>query len=150
MYAVAGFKIGLPDAWTQSRSGSVAYLVQSAKSYHLNVNLNYWVFAKPLRQAQYLKNNAAVAHPLDFKVLVLAAIAFKSVGGYRVSPAAELKYKWENTAGKSFTEEVILVTLPTSAGVQSYQFSTWSATSVFGSAWSVVRAAIPTFRPLPG
>lgn len=150
MYTVAGFKIGMPDAWTQSVSGSVAYLVQSSRGFHLAVNLSYWLFAKPLRQAQYVESKAVVAHPYDFRVLVLQAVSFQSIGGYRTAAAAELKYSWKNIAGKSFTEEVILVTLPTSAGGQPYQFSLWASSGAFGPAYGVVQSALPTFRPLPG
>jgi serine/threonine protein kinase len=149
MSTVAGFEIGLPDAWTQSINGAVAYLSQAAKGFHLAVNLNYWLYAEPLREAQYLEAKAAKAHPDSFRVLTLTAIGFKSVGGYRAAAAAELKYSWKNTAGSSFTELVILVTLPTSAGAQAYQFSLWAPSSTFSVASGVLHTAMPTFRPLP-
>ncbi len=151
MGSVAGFKIGVPDAWTQVISGQAAHLNQTVRNFHLTVNLAYWLYAKPLREAQYLQGQAAAAHSRDYKVLTLAAVGFKAVGGYRSAAAAELKYSWKNvTSGVDFAEQVLLVTLSTSAGSQPYTLSLWAPTATFPAANGIFHTALPTFRPMPG
>jgi eukaryotic-like serine/threonine-protein kinase len=150
MDAVAGFKIGMPDAWKQSVSGQVAHLVQSARDFHLSVNLTYWTYAKPLREAQYLQTLAAKAHKNDYRVLILSSVGFKAVGGYHAASAAELKYSWYNaTQAIDYTELDLLVTLPTSAGSQPYSFALWAPSGTFGSARGIFGTALPTFRAMP-
>jgi eukaryotic-like serine/threonine-protein kinase len=150
MDAVAGFKIGMPDAWTQSVSGEVAHLTQSARDFHLGVNLNNWVYARPLREAQYLETLAANAHPNDYRVLLLSSVGFKTLGGYLSAAAAELKYSWYNASqGIYYTELDVLVTLSTSAGSQPYTFALWAPSGTFGSARSIFGTALPTFSALP-
>ncbi len=150
MDAVAGFKIGMPDAWTQSVSGQVAHLTQSARDFHLGVNLAYWVYAKPLREAQYLEVLAAKAHKNDYRVLILSSVGFKTLGGYRSAAAAELKYSWYNASqGTYYTQLDLLVTLSTSAGSQPYSFALWAPSGTFGSARGIFGTALPTFRALP-
>jgi eukaryotic-like serine/threonine-protein kinase len=151
MGSVAGFKIGMPDAWTQVVSGQAAHLNQTVRNFHLTVNLAYWLYAKPLREAQYLQGQAAAAHKHDYKVLTLAAVGFKAVGGYTSAAAAELKYSWKAaTSGVDFTKQVLLVTLSTSAGSQPYAFSLWAPTATFPAAKGILHTALPTFRPMPG
>jgi hypothetical protein len=146
----AGFKIGMPDAWTQSVSGEVAHLTQSARNFHVSVNLAYWVYAKPLREAQYLQVQAAKAHPNEYRVLLLSSVGFKTLGGYRSASAAELKYSWYNAnQGIYYTQLDLLVTLSTSAGSQPYEFALWAPSGTFGSARSILGTAMPTFRVLP-
>lgn len=151
MGSVAGFKIGVPDAWTQVVSGQAAHLNQTVRNFHLTVNLAYWLYAKPLREAQYLQGQAAAAHKHDYKVLTLAAVGFKAVGGYTSAAAGELKYSWKNvTSGVDFTEQVLLVTLSTRTGSQPYAFSLWAPTATFPAANGILHTALPTFRPMPG
>jgi eukaryotic-like serine/threonine-protein kinase len=146
----AGFKIGMPDAWVQSVSGQVGHLTQSVRDFHLTVNLAGWVYAGPLREAQYLENRAAKAHPNDYRVLLLTSVGFKAMGGYRSASAAELKYSWYNaTQAIDYTELDLLVTLSTTAGSQPYTFALWAPTGTFGSARGIFNTALPTFRPLP-
>jgi eukaryotic-like serine/threonine-protein kinase len=148
--AVAGFKIGMPDAWTESVSGQVAHLTQTGRDFHLSVNLAYWAYAKSLREAQYLQTQAAKAHKDDYRILSLSSVGFKAVGGYRPASAAELKYSWyDTTQGTDYTELDLLVTLPTSAGSQPYAFALWAPTGAFGPARAVLGTALPTFRPMP-
>jgi eukaryotic-like serine/threonine-protein kinase len=150
MDTVAGFKVGMPDAWTQSVSGEVAHLTQSARDFHLGVNLNYWVYVRPLREAQYLETLAANAHPNDYRVLLLSSVGFKTLGGYRSASAAELKYSWYNASqGTYYTQLDVLVTLSTSAGSQPYTFTLWAPSGTFGSARGIFGTALPTFRALP-
>jgi hypothetical protein len=151
MGTVAGFKIGMPDAWTQSVVAPVAHLTQSARNFHLAVDLNYWLYTKPLREAQYLETLAAASHKKqDFHVLVLEATNFTSLGGWRSSAAAELKYTWKAATGTAWTEIVYLTTLPTTAGAQSYEWALWAPSSTYSAAYGVLHQAMPTFRPLPG
>jgi hypothetical protein len=150
MEAVAGFKIGMPDAWWQSVSGQVAHLNQSGRDFHLTVNLAYWEYAKPLREAQYLQAQAAKAHKNDYRVLILSSVGFKAMGGYRSGSAAELKYSWYNPSlATDYTQLDLVVTLSTSAGSQPYTFALWAPSGTFGSASSIFRTALGTFRPLP-
>jgi eukaryotic-like serine/threonine-protein kinase len=150
MEAVAGFKIGMPDPWVQSVSGEVAHLTQQARDFHLAVNLAYWAYARPLREAQYLQTQAAKAHKNDYRVLILSSTGFAAQGGYRSASAAELKYSWYNASeATDYTELVLLVTLSTSAGSQPYTFSLWAPSDTFGSASGIFHTALPTFRPLP-
>lgn len=150
MEAVAGFKIGMPDAWVQSVSGQVAHLTQSARNFHLSVNLAYWAYAKPLREAQYLQTQASKAHKNQYRVLLLSSVGFKAAGGYRSASAAELKYTWYNaTEAIHYTQLDLLVTLSTTAGSQPYTFALWAPSGTFGSADSIFHSALITFRPLP-
>ena len=152
MGALAGFKIGMPVLWTQSVSAPVAHLNQTVRSFHLAVDLSYWLYTRPLREAQYLQNQAAAAHKgHKYKELLLTTTNFTSLGGFRSATAGELKYSWNNASlGYNETELVVLVTLNTSAGPQSYEFELWAPTQTFGSARSILTTALPTFRPLPG
>ena len=152
MDAVAGFKVGVPTLWTQTISVPVAQLNQSARAFHLAVNVSYWQYSGPLREAQYLQTAAAAAHKNHgYRELLLATTNFQSLGGFRSATAAELKYSWNSTSlGYNETELVILVTLNTSAGAQPYEFELWAPTQTFGSARSILTTAMPTFRPLPG
>jgi hypothetical protein len=150
MGSLAGFKIGMPSPWTQSIGVQIAHLNQPTRGFHLNVNLSYWEYAKPLREAQYLQSAAAASHKHGYRELVLTAIGFEQVGGFRSAQAAELKYTWHNPTLGNFTELVILVTLSTKSGDQPYEFALWSPASTYPTASGVLDTAMPTFRPLPG
>ncbi len=149
MGSTAGFKIGMPVAWKQAIAVLVAHLNQPARNFHLAVGLGSWTYAKPLPQAKYLWSlDAADYH--DFRLLLLAAIGFKLVGGFKAAPAAELKFGWHKASGASFTELVVLVTLVTKSGPQPYTFTLWAPASTFPAANGIFHAAMKTFRPLPG
>jgi hypothetical protein len=150
MGSLAGFKMGMPSPWTQSIGGQVVHLSQPVHNFHLNVSLSYWLYAKPLREAQYLQTQAAGSHKHGYRELALSAVGFEQVGGFRAAQAAELKYTWTNPSLGSFTEMVILVTLPTKSGDQPYEFALWAPAATFPAANSVLQTAMPTFRPLPG
>jgi hypothetical protein len=148
MGTVAGFKIAVPDPWTQAIDGLVVHLNRAARNFHILVNLAEWVYVKPLPQAQYLQTQAAHSH-YHYKELILEAIGFKSVG-YTSAPAAELKFSWVvKSTGVSYTELVILVTLSTKAGDQPYTFTLTAPTATFPAADSIYHIALKTFRPLP-
>jgi hypothetical protein len=152
MDAVAGFKLGMPDLWTQTVNAPVAQLNQAARSFHLAVNLSYWEYSGPLREAQYLQSLAASAHKgHGYKELLLSTTNFEALGGFRSAKVAELKYSWNSAAlGYNETELILLMTLSTSAGGQPYEFELWAPTQTFGAARSILTTATPTFRPLPG
>jgi len=152
MDAVAGFKVGMPDLWTQSVSVPVAQLNQAARSFHLAVNLSYWEYTKPLREAQYLQGLAAAAHKgHGYKELLLSTTNFESLGGFRSATVGQLKYSWNSASlGYNVTELIWLMTLNTSAGSQPYEFELWAPTQTFGAARGILTTATPTFRPLPG
>ncbi len=145
--AVAGFKIAVPDAWTQAVSVPVVHLNAPVRRFHIVVDLSQWAYPKPLAQAQYLQAEAAASHN-GYRLLALAAIAFKSVG-YRAAVAAELKFSWLKASGARITELVVLVTLPTKSGDQPFALSVWAPTAVFPAARAVFDTALETFRPLP-
>jgi hypothetical protein len=152
MDALAGFKIGMPDAWTQAVSVPVAELNDAASGFHLDVNLSYWLYVSPLNEAQYLQSLAATAHKgHGYKELLLSKVNFHALGGYQSASAAELKYSWNSaTLDYNVTELVVLVTLNTSAGSQPYEFELTAPTSTWGTARGILTTALPTFRPLPG
>jgi hypothetical protein len=152
MEAVAGFKIGMPDLWTQSVNVPVAQMNQVARGFHLAVNLSYWDYAKPLREAQYLQSLAAAAHKgHGYKELLLGTTNFESLGGFRSATAGQLKYSWNSASlGYNVTELIWLTTLSTSAGAQPYEFELWAPTQTFGAARGILTTATPTFRPMPG
>lgn len=152
MGTAAGFKIGMPDLWTQTVSPPVAEMSQSVRDFHLLVDLSSWLYSEPVREAQYVQNQAASAHKgHGYKELLLTKTNFTSLGGFRSAAAAELRYSWHSSVlGYGETELVILVTLNTSAGPQPYEFELVAPTQTAGSADSVLSAALPTFRPLPG
>jgi hypothetical protein len=148
MGTAAGFKIAVPDAWTQSIDGLAVHLNRSARNFHIEVNLAAWKYARPLREAQYLQKLAASSHN-DYKVLLLGSIGFKSVA-YRSAPAAQLKFKWRNkTTDVAYTQLDVLVTLSTESGDQPYIFIVWAPTATFGTASGTFHTALKTFRPLP-
>lgn len=144
----AGFKIGLPGAWTQNLTGKIAHFNQRAKNYHLTVSVGLWTYAKPLAQAKYLAKKDA-ANYNGYKQLLLSTVGFKAIGGFRAATAAELKFSWNKPSAGNYTELVILVTLVTKAGPQPYTFSLWSPTTSFVAAHGVFHTALKTFRPLP-
>jgi eukaryotic-like serine/threonine-protein kinase len=144
----AGFKIGLPSPWTQSYSDLIAHLNQPAKAWHLTVNLSLWTYVKPLAEAEYLQKKYAATHH-GYKKLLVAAVGFASIGGFRAVPAAELKFSWVPVGGKATTELVVLVTLATKSGTQPYAFHLWAPSASYGGAHSVFHTALKTFRPLP-
>jgi hypothetical protein len=146
--ATAGFKIGLPGAWTQNLTGQIAHFNQPVRNFHLVVSVGLWTYPKPLAEAKYLARKDA-ANYNGYTQLVLGAVGFKAIGGFKAAPAAELKFSWTKPAGGSFTELVTLVSLMTKAGVQTYRFSLWAPTASFGAAHSVAHTAVETFRPLP-
>lgn len=151
MGTLAGFKMGLPDAWIQTIVVPVAHFTQVADDFHLVVNLSGWRYALPLREAQYLAAQAAASHTRGFHLIGLTAANFTALGGYRSAAAARLEYSWKTAVtGAPFTELVYLVSLPTSAGVQPYEFALWAPSGTFAAADTVLQAAMPTFRPLPG
>jgi eukaryotic-like serine/threonine-protein kinase len=151
MAAVAGFKIGMPDAWTQSISIPVAAMNDAAYGFHLDVNLSYWLYAGPLNEAQYLQSLAATAHKGHaYKELLISKVNFDALGGFRSATAAELKYSWKSVAlGYNVTELIVLVTLDTTAGSQPYEFELTAPTANWGTARAIMTTALPTFRPLP-
>jgi hypothetical protein len=146
--STAGFKIGLPSAWTQSLSGQVAHFNQPAKTFNLNISVGIWTYPKPLAQARYLQKKAAADYN-DYTLLTLGSVGFKQLGGYEPAAAAQLKFSWVKLSGGSDTELVILVTLNTESGSQPYTFRLWTPSATFGAARGVLHQAIETFRPLP-
>ena len=144
----AGFKIGLPEAWTQSLTGQIVHFNQPARNFHLTVNVGLWTYPKPLAEAKYLAKKDAKNYN-DYTLLELSSVGFKTIGGFKTAPAAELKFSWDKLSGGNDTELVILVSLTTKAGVQTYTFSLWAPTATFGAARGVLHAALKTFRPLP-
>jgi hypothetical protein len=149
MGSTAGFEIGMPTLWGQSVSGLSAYLSEPLTNFHLTVNLAHWTYASALAEAQYLQTKYAKADP-GYKLLALASIGFKSIGGFEAATAAELKFKWTKPSTGIVTEQVVLVTLATKSGVQPYNFTLWAPTATFSVADGVFLKAMPTFRPLPG
>jgi hypothetical protein len=146
--STAGFKIGLPGAWTQNLTAPIAHFNQPVRNFHLTVNVGVWTYAKPLAQAKYLaKKDSAIYN--GYTQLTLGAIGFKTIGGFKPAPAAELKFSWNKLSGGNFTELVILVSLATKSGNQTYWFSLWAPTASFGAAHGVFHTALETFRPLP-
>jgi eukaryotic-like serine/threonine-protein kinase len=146
--ATAGFKIGLPAAWTQNLTGQVAHFNQPARNFHLTVNVGVWTYPKPLTEAKYLNKKYATKYN-GYTKLALAAVGFKAIGGFRAAPAAELKFSWDKPSAGSYTELVILASLDTKAGVQTYWFSLWAPSASFTAAHGVFHTALKTFRPLP-
>jgi tRNA A-37 threonylcarbamoyl transferase component Bud32 len=144
----AGFKIGLPGAWTQNLTGQIAHFNQPARNFHLTVNVGLWTYPKPLAEANYIAKNDS-ANYNGYAQLALSAVGFKSIGGFKAAPAAELKFSWHKPSGGNFTELVILVSLATKAGAQTYRFSLWAPTASFATAHGVFHTALTTFRPLP-
>jgi hypothetical protein len=144
----AGFKIGLPEAWTQSLTGQVVHFNQPARGFHLNVNVGLWTYPKPLAEAKYLAKKDAKNYN-DYTQLALASVGFKTLGGFEAAPAAELKFSWDKPSGVSYTELLILVSLTTKAGVQTYTFNLWAPSATFGTARGTFHTALTTFRPLP-
>jgi tRNA A-37 threonylcarbamoyl transferase component Bud32 len=147
--STAGFEIGLPSLWKQSVSGQSAYLVEPLTNFHLTVDVAAWTYAAPLTEAQYLERQYAKTDK-GFKLLTLGAIGFKAIGGFKVAPAAELKFSWTRPSAGTVTELVVLVSLTTKSGVQPYSFTLWAPPATFGVANGVFRIAMTTFRPLPG
>jgi eukaryotic-like serine/threonine-protein kinase len=148
MGSTAGFKIGMPSPWRQSVIDPIAHLNQPVHDFHLMVNLARWTYVKPLAQAQYLEAKDAKNYN-GFKELSLGAVNFTAIGGFKVAPAAELKFTWTKPLAGSYTELVILVTLTTKSGVQPYTLTVWAPTATFASAHDVFHKALMTFRPLP-
>jgi eukaryotic-like serine/threonine-protein kinase len=146
--ATAGFKIGLPAAWTQNLTGQVAHFNQPARNFHLTVSVGVWTYPKPLTEAKYLNKKYATKYN-GYTELALGAVGFKAIGGFRAATAAELKFSWDKPSAGSYTELIILVSLNTKAGVQTYWFSLWSPSASFAAAHGVFHTALKTFRPLP-
>jgi hypothetical protein len=148
MVSTAGFKIGLPSAWTQNLTGQIAHFNQPARSFHLTVNVGVWTYAKPLAEANYLNNKYAAKYN-DYTELYLTTAGFKAIGGFRAAPAAELRFTWDKVSGGDYTELVILTSLTTKAGPQTYWFSLWAPSAKFAAARGVLHTALKSFRPLP-
>jgi hypothetical protein len=148
MDSVAGFRIGLPAGWTQSISGLTARMNDASASSHLTVSLAAWKATRPLAEAQYLQKKDKASHA-GYQKLVLDAAGFKSLGGNRSAPSAELEFSWRNASGVSLTELVIPVTLTTTAGSQPYLFSLWAPASAFSALDTTFGTALGTFHPLP-
>jgi len=146
--STAGFKLGLPGAWKQNLTGQIAHFNQPVKSFHLTVNVGVWTYPKPLAEAKYLQKKDA-ANYNGYSKLALGAVGFKMIGGFKAAPAAELKFSWDKPSAGKYTELVILVSLATKAGVQTYMFSLWAPSATFGAAHGVFHTALTTFRPLP-
>ena len=89
----AGFKIGLPGAWTQNLTGQIAHFNQPVRNFHLTVNVGLWTYPKPLAEAKYLAKKDS-ANYNGYTQLALGAVGFKAIGGFKAAPAAELKFSW--------------------------------------------------------
>ena len=138
----------MPVAWKQTIDHLVAHLNQPARVFHLAVSLGSWTYGKPWPQAQYLYDLDSGAYR-NFRLLSLADVGFKSVGGFKAAPASILKFTWHKASGLGFTELVILVKLVTSSGPQPYTFTLWAPASTFPAANGILHTAMTTFRPLP-
>jgi eukaryotic-like serine/threonine-protein kinase len=149
MSSTAGFEIGLPRLWKQSVSGQSANFSEPVTNFHLTVDLAPWTYVAPLTEARYLERQYAKTDK-GYKLLALGAIGFKAIGGFKVAPAAELKFMWTKPSAGTVTELVVLVSLTTKSGVQPYFFTLSAPPASFGVANGVFRIAMTTFRPLPG
>ena len=146
--SAAGFRLGLPSAWTQSLSGRIVHFAQPAASAHLIVSVAPWTYARPLAEAAYLQRKDSAADN-DYTRLSLNSAGFAAIGGFRPAPAAELRFRWHKPGAGSVTELVVLVSLPTASGAQAYAITLWASSAGFGAQASMLTTALGTFRPLP-
>ena len=146
--SAAGFRLGLPSAWTQSLSGQIVHFAQPAASAHLIVSVAPWTYASPLAEAAYLQRKDSAADN-DYTRLSLNSAGFAAIGGFRPAPAAELRFRWHEPGAGSVTELVVLVSLPTASGAQAYAITLWASSAGFGAQASMLTTALGTFRPLP-
>ena len=146
--STAGFRLGLPSAWTQTQSGQVVHFAQPSASAHLSVSVAPWTYASPLAEAAYLQRKDSAAYN-DYTTLSLNPAGFAAIGGFRPAPAAELRFRWHKPGAGSFTELLVLVSLPTGSGMQTYAITLWAPSAGFSAQASMLTTALGTFRPLP-
>jgi eukaryotic-like serine/threonine-protein kinase len=138
----AGFEIAAPPSWQMTRQGAVSYLRPPSGNASIEINLAPFTYLRPLREASLLQAQAIQQdlYPGYQRIAIRPGILLGA-------PDAAWRFSWQDGATRTGVLE-LLVTVDTTAGVQSYQLALSAPSAQFASAEAIFRRALPTFRPL--
>jgi len=139
----AGFKIAAPATWRLTTQGPVSYLRPPAGRAFIEVSLASFTYPGPLREAAFLQAQALRQGLYPGYRLV----AIRS-GVFLGQPDAAWRFGWLQGGTTRVGVLQWLVSIPTSAGTQSYDLIVSAPSATFTWALTVFRRALMTFQPL--
>ena len=142
--ATAGFVLAIPDGWQQRISGQTAVFAAPGGGASIAVSMSPFTYQQPGREAHYWQAQAIAAQ--QYRAYRRGGIRAAKFQG---APAATWRYSWKPGGGARTEALSLLVTLPTSAGSQSYALTISSPAATFAAARSAFGQALVTFAPLP-
>jgi hypothetical protein len=136
--------MAVPDGWQQRLSGQAVSFEAPGGTAFIEVSMSPFAYHQPGREAHALQANAIAAQQYPHYMR----------GGIRPArfqgaPAATWRYSWKPAGGARTAVLALLVTLPTSAGPQSYALTVSSPAASFAAARTAYGQALVTFQPLP-
>ena len=142
--ATAGFVLAIPDGWQQRISGQTAVFAAPGGGASIAVSMSPFTYQQPGREAHYRQAQATAAQQYPgYRRGGIRAARFQG------APAATWRYSWKPGGGARTSVLSLLVTLPTSAGSQSYALTVSSPAATFAAASSAFGQALATFASLP-
>jgi hypothetical protein len=142
--ATAGFVLAIPDGWQQRISGQTAVFAAPGGGASIAVSMSPFTDQQPGREAHYRQAQAIATQQYPgYRRGGIRAAKFQG------APAATWRYSWKPGGGARTAVLSLLVTLPTSAGSQSYALTISSPAATFAAARSAFGQALVTFAPLP-
>jgi eukaryotic-like serine/threonine-protein kinase len=142
--ATAGFVMAAPDGWQLRIQGQAAYLKAPGRAADLEVSMSPFTYHPPGREAHARQAAALAAHEYPgYRRAWIRPAEFQEAA------AATWRFSWKPAGRPRTAVLMLLVTLPTSAGPQSYTLTVSAPAASFAAAKSAFGQALVTFRPFP-
>jgi len=139
----AGFKVAAPATWQLTTQGPISYLRPPSGRAFIEVSLAPFTHPGPVREAAFLQAQA-LGQDL-YPGYRLVAIR---PGTFLGQPDAAWRYTWLQGGTTRVGVLQWLVSVPTSAGTQSYELAVSAPSPAFSWALTVFRRVMLTFQPL--
>jgi hypothetical protein len=139
----AGFKAAAPASWQLTTQGMVSYMRPPSGRAFIEVSLAPFSYPGPVREAAFLQAQSLRQDQYPGYRLV----AIRS-GTFLGQPDAAWRFSWLQGGTTRIAVLQWLVSVPTSAGTQSYELAVSAPSPAFSWALTVFRRVMLTFQPL--
>jgi eukaryotic-like serine/threonine-protein kinase len=139
----AGFKAAAPATWQLTTQGLVSYVRPPSGRAFIEISLAPFSYPGPLREAAFLQAQSLRQDLYPGYRLV----AIRS-GTFLGQPDAAWRFSWLQGGTTRVGVLQWLVSVPTSAGTQSYEVAVSAPSTAFSWALTVFRRMMLTFQPL--
>jgi eukaryotic-like serine/threonine-protein kinase len=141
--ATAGFVIALPAGWQVTTQGQDMLADAPASGERMEVSVAPFTYPSPVREARYEQAVAlAVGDYPKYRKASIGAATFQGTTG------ANWRFSWKPPASSRTEARSLLVTLPTTAGPQSFELSVFAPSPQFAAARAMFTTSLSTFSTL--